>query len=162
MLLALCASALLAQASNDALVPVPRPDGWWTHRHEAMVLRSAMGHSDLVFIGDSITHAFGGDPYTGEDFGKRGEDTWDLFYGDRRAVNLGISGDRTQHVLWRLDHGEMEGLQPKAVVVMIGTNNMASNTADQIAQGVEAVCERVHQKAPDAKELLLAIFPRDA
>lgn len=152
---------LLALAtSNDAVEPSPVNSDWWMNRHRAMVERAQRGHVDLVFIGDSITHAFGGEPDTGEDFHNRGADTWRTFYGDRNALNLGISGDRTQNVLWRLDHGEMDGLRPKAVVIMIGTNNVGSNTASEIAEGIRAVVERVKTKAPRSKIVLLGVFPR--
>lgn len=151
----------LAQSPpNDAVVPVPQQGQWWMNRHQAMNARAAQGGVDLVFIGDSITHAFGGDPYTGENFANRGKDTWDLFYGDRRATNLGISGDRTQHVLWRLEHGNLDGIRPRAAVVMIGTNNVGANDAGQIAEGVEAVCQAVRRKSPRTRVLLLGIFPR--
>lgn len=160
MVLAFAAAVVLLQQGNDAIVPVSRSDAGWMNRHGAMVTRAMKGNVDLVFVGDSITHAFGGEPDTGENFANRGMDTWNTFYGDRHALNLGISGDRTQHVLWRLDNGELAGTKPKVAVVMIGTNNVGSNTPAQIAEGVEAVCAKVKQKAPSAKVLLLAIFPR--
>lgn len=153
-------AALILSLTNTAVVPVPVNDDWWRMRHAAMVKRAQQGNVDLVFVGDSITNAFGGEPDTGENFHNRGGDTWDLYYGGRHALNLGISGDRTQHVLWRLDHGEMDNLSPKVVEIMIGTNNSGSNTADEIAEGVEAVVEKAESKAPKAKILLLAIFPR--
>lgn len=153
---------LLAVAqANDALVPVPRTDMWWKKRHYAVVDRVRQGKVGLIFVGDSITHAFGGEPQTGEDFNNRGGASWDHFYKGRNAVNMGFSGDRTQHVLWRLENGEVDRIDPKVAVVMIGTNNMGSNTPEQTADGVEAVCTKIHEKLPDTKILLLAIFPRD-
>jgi len=129
-------------------------------RHRAMNQEAAKGTAQLAFIGDSITHAFGGEPRSNESFADRGKDTWDLFYGDRHAINLGISGDRTQHVLWRLENGNLDGIKPKVAVVMIGTNNSGSESASQIAEGVEAVCLKVKEKSPKTKILLLAVFPR--
>lgn len=152
---------LLVAQAHDALVPVSRPDVGWRKRHYAMADRVREGNVGLVFVGDSITHAFGGEPDSGEGFNNRGKAAWDKYYGKRRPINLGISGDRTQHVLWRLDRYNLERLSPKACVVMIGTNNMGSNTPPQIAEGVAAVCDRLHEKMPNAKILLLAIFPRD-
>lgn len=152
---------LLAAQAHDALVPVPRADVWWKSRHYAMANRVREGNVGLVFVGDSITHAFGGEPDTGEGFNNRGRATWDKYFAPRKPINLGISGDRTQHVLWRLDRYNLERLSPKACVVMIGTNNMGSNSPAQIAEGVAAVCERLREKMPKAKILLLAIFPRD-
>ncbi len=126
-----------------------------------MVEVAQKGEAKLVFVGDSITHAFAGEPDTGDNFHNRGKDTWDLYFGEDKPLNLGISGDRTQHVLWRLDNGEMGKCKPKVAVVMIGTNNVNSNTPDEIAAGVEAVCEKVQTLSPTTKVLLLGIFPRD-
>ena len=156
----LTALSLLATAPNTATLPSPINNDWWMGRHRAMVERAHQGNVDLVLIGDSITHAFGGQPDTGDSFHNRGKDTWDLFFGDAHTLNLGISGDRTQHVLWRLDNGELDGIHPKVVEIMIGTNNVGSNTPEEIAEGVLAVADRVHTKLPDAKILLLAVFPR--
>ena len=83
-------------------------------------------------------------------------------YSKLNAVNLGIGGDRTQHVLWRLDHGNLDGLKPKAAVVMIGTNNSngEDNTVEQIAEGVQAIVKKLREKLPATKILLCSIFPR--
>ena len=139
------------QAENDAVQPVPR-DGRWGERHEAMNQRVKQGNVDLVFIGDSITQGWEGN----------GKAVWDEFYGDRNAVNLGIGGDRTQHVIWRLDNGNLEGISPKLAVIMIGTNNSANNTPEQIAEGIERIVEQLKTKTPQTKILLLGIFPRGA
>jgi beta-glucosidase len=137
---------------NTATDPQPRSDGWWTARHESMNKRVALGNVDLIFIGDSITHSWEG----------AGKDVWDKYYGKRNAVNLGISGDRTQHVLWRLDHGNIDGIHPKLAVIMIGTNNSngADNTAEEIGAGITAIVEKLRAKLPETKVLVLAIFPR--
>lgn len=150
----------MLMAANSATVPTPINNDWWMGRHRAMAARAQQGNVDLVMIGDSITHAFGGQPDTGDGFKDRGKDTWDRFFGNARTLNLGISGDRTQHVLWRLDNGELEGIAPKAVVIMIGTNNVGSNTPEEIAEGVLAVADRVRAKLPKTKVLLLGVFPR--
>ncbi len=134
---------------NDAVVPAPR-DGGWMKRHESFNERVKKGNVDLVFIGDSITQGWEG----------AGKTVWDEFYGKRNAVNLGIGGDRTQHVLWRLDHGNIEGISPKLAVLMIGTNNSGANSSDQIAQGVTAIVEKLQTRLPKTKVLILAIFPR--
>lgn len=107
---------------------------------------------DLVFIGDSIT--FGWET--------EGKEAWQAYYGRRNAVNLGFGSDRTQHVLWRLDHGEIDGIDPKVAVLMIGTNNSSGKdyTAEQIADGIIAICGRLRDKLPKTKILILAIFPR--
>ena len=111
-------------------------------------------HQDaqLLFIGDSITEGWEG----------AGKEVWQKYYEKRHALNLGIGGDQTQYVLWRLDHGNLEGLHPKLAVVMIGTNNAGSgNSSKEIADGVKAVVDKLRAKVPDCKVLVLAIFPRD-
>ena len=115
-------------------------------------MQSPQGNVDLVFIGDSITHGWEGE----------GKTLWEKYYGPRNAVNLGFGGDQTQHVLWRLDHGEIDGIAPQAAVLMIGTNNSNGQdyTAEQIADGIIAICGRLRDKLPQTKILILGIFPR--
>lgn len=156
----LLAALALAQLGNSALVAAPVDSDWWKTRHLAATKRAQKGNVDLVFVGDSITHAFGGEPDTQQSFSNRGGDTWNLFYGHRKAMNLGFSGDRTGNVLWRLDNGELDGVNPKVAVVMIGTNNVGGNTASQIAEGIQAVCRKIKEKCPKTRVLLLGIFPR--
>ena len=121
-------------------------------RHESFNKRVAEGNVDLVFIGDSITQGWEG----------AGKGVWAEYYGKRNAVNLGIGGDRTQHVIWRLDNGNFKNITPKAAVIMIGTNNSGSNTSQEIADGVTKIVEQIRQKSPKTKILLLAVFPRGA
>ena len=136
---------------HAAITPVPKADDWWQARHKAMNDRVKQGNVDLIMIGDSITHGWEGE----------GKAVWDEFYGKRNAVNLGIGGDQTQHVLWRLDNGNIDGISPKLAVLMIGTNNAsAGNTPEQIADGVKAIVEKLRAKLPKTKVLVLAIFPR--
>ncbi len=137
------------EPAHDAAKPVPRTGGW-VKRHEGFNKRVAKGECDVVFIGDSITQGWEG----------RGKDVWKKFYGERNAVNLGIGGDRTQHVIWRLDNGNLYRIQPKAAVVMIGTNNSGSNSPEQIAEGVTVIVNQLRTKLPETKVLLLAVFPR--
>ena len=149
--LALLASAFPTVAQEESTTaPVDRP-GAWQKLHEQYVERSNQGEVELLFVGDSIT--FG--------WNNNGKATWERFYGPRKAANIGIGGDRTQHVLWRLDHGEVDGIAPKVAVLMIGTNNLGSNTPEQIAEGVAADVQALRTKLPETKVLLLAIFPRD-
>lgn len=140
-----------ALAQNTAIQPAPRQDEWWQKRHQSMNDRVKQGNVDLIFVGDSITQGWEGP----------GKEVWAEFYGDRNAVNLGISGDQTQHVLWRLDNGNVDGISPKLAVVMIGTNNYKANTAEEIGEGVAAVVQKLRAKLPNTKVLLLAIFPRE-
>lgn len=149
-LMVLAASVASAQ-DHDAVKPVPR-DAKWMVRHESFNERVKKGNVDLIFIGDSITQGWEG----------AGKAAWSEAYGKRNAVNLGIGGDRTQHVLWRLDNGNIEGIKPKLAVIMIGTNNSGTNTSEQIADGITAIVKKLREKLPETKILLLGIFPRGA
>jgi len=134
---------------EKATEPVPRP-GNWMKSHERFLDRTRQGNIDLLFLGDSITAGWAGN----------GKEVWQRFYDARNAANFGIGGDRTQHVLWRIENGEVEGIKPKVAVLMIGTNNSSSNSADEIADGVKAIVRRLREKLPDTKVLLLGVFPR--
>ena len=151
LFIAVGANAEETATLHDAVKPVPR-EGGWMNRHNAMNARVAQGNVDLVFIGDSITQGWEGN----------GKNVWAAFYGERNAVNLGIGGDRTQHVIWRLDNGNLEGIAPKAAVIMIGTNNSGNNSPEEIAEGVTAIVRQLQTKTPETKILLLATFPRGA
>ncbi|MDR3634486.1 MAG: platelet-activating factor acetylhydrolase IB subunit [Isosphaeraceae bacterium] len=137
-------------APESATVPKPREGNAWVKMHESFLERAKKGDVDLLFLGDSITQGWGGN----------GKEVWERFYGPRHAANFGIGGDRTQHVLWRLENGEVEGIKPKVAVLMIGTNNSGANSGDEIAEGVEAIVKKLHEKLPETKVLLLAVFPR--
>ena len=132
--------------------PESRKDAWWQGRHKSMNERVKKGHVDLLMIGDSITHGWEGS----------GNEVWNKFYEKRNAVNLGIGGDQTQHVLWRLEHGNIDGIQPKLAVLMIGTNNAGCGNPQEIAAGVRAIVKKLRGKLPQTKVLVLAIFPRGA
>jgi beta-glucosidase len=134
---------------GTATTPAPR-EGAWMQLHEKFLERAKQGKVDLLFLGDSITQGWGNN------------DVWKRYYGARSAANFGIGGDRTQHVLWRLENGEIEGIRPKAVVLMIGTNNIGSNSPEEIAEGVKAIVAKLRKDLPEAKILLLGIFPRGA
>ncbi len=144
-----------------AATPVPNPwtrkcpPGWWMKRHEEILAAPGRAEARIVFIGDSIT-----DSWDAEGAGLR---VWQREYVPMKALNLGVNCDSTQHVLWRLDHGVIDGLPNlKVAVVMIGTNNqgITRDSPEDTAKGVEAICGRVRQKTPQAKILLLAIFPK--
>jgi lysophospholipase L1-like esterase len=128
---------------------------WWMPRHEQKLKELAdMEKVDLLMIGDSITHGWEGG----------GKKVWDKFYAKRNAFNIGFSGDRTEHVLWRFGHGEIDGIAPKAAVVMIGTNNTGhrQDDPDDTAAGIKAILDILAKKTPKTKVLLLAVFPRGA
>ena len=131
----------------------------WVQRHQSIVDLMRRRPPELLFLGDSITHFWGGEP---ADAKLRGAEVWEKYYGHRRAANLGYGWDRTENVLWRLRHGEIDGIAPKVVVVMIGTNNTGLNTAAEIATGIGAICDELHIRLPRTRILLLGIFPRGA
>lgn len=156
-----------AKPDNPAVVPAPRKEEGCKQRHEQFNARAKQGHEkgdiDLIFLGDSITEGWEG----------AGKEVWQKYYAKRNAVDFGIGGDETQHVLWRLENGNVDGLDkpqakdgkpPHLVVVMIGTNNLGNSgiTPEQTAAGVHAVVKELHEKLPRTKVLLLAIFPREA
>jgi lysophospholipase L1-like esterase len=142
-----------APKQSSTTTPVARPGEWWAKRQEQINANVRKGDAQLLMIGDSITQGWEG---------KGAHEVWQKYYGNRHAVNLGIGGDQTQHVLWRLDHGNADGIHPKLAVLMIGTNNSGSNTPEQIAAGVKAIVEKLRSSLPATKVLVLAIFPRGA
>src|SRR5262245_34476874 len=121
-------------------------------RHEGFLqdIKKKDGKIDVVFLGDSIT----------DGWRSGGGKIFETEFGKFNPINLGIGGDRTQHVLWRIQHGELEGYKPKAFVIMIGTNNMGSNTPEEIAGGNKAIIDEIKKQHSEAKVLLLGIFPR--
>jgi lysophospholipase L1-like esterase len=130
--------------------PAPRKEASWQARHKSMNERVKKGNVDLLMIGDSITHGWEG----------QGKQVWKQYYEKRNAVNLGIGGDQTQHVLWRLEHGNIDGIHPKLAVLMIGTNNDGCDDPQEIAAGVKVVVEKLREKLPETRVLVLGIFPR--
>ena len=152
---------------NSALIPVPKleNDSYdWYARH-ADVLRVKDGlNPEVVLIGDSITHFWGGEPKAGQANGPR---SWQSTFGKYRTLNLGFGWDRIQNVLWRLDRGELDGLHPRVIVLHIGTNNTSDtanarqNTPAEVAEGIRAILQRLRAKTPDARIILMAVFPRE-
>jgi beta-glucosidase len=148
--------------TNFAVIPVPRT-GNATNRQTLVLQRASEspGVYDIEFIGDSITQGWEGNPPNG------GKDVWQEFYGQRKVINMGVGGDRTEHVLWRIQQGQLDGIKAKAAVVMIGTNNSNKNrdgteqyTESDILEGVTAIVNEIRRRQPDTKILLLGIFPR--
>jgi lysophospholipase L1-like esterase len=135
------------------------PTAWKLH-FESQLQRTREGVAkndiDLVFLGDSITQGWGD--------ANGGKAVWDKTYAPLKAVNYGIGGDSTRQVLYRLDHGLLDGLKPKLVVLKIGTNNLYNDhnagTDDEIARGIEAVVANLRKRLPDTKILLLGVLPR--
>ena len=153
---------------NPATVPVGKleNDGYgWEDRHEAVMKIKDALKPEIVLIGDSITHFWGGEPDGGR-MGNRGRESWAALFGERKVLNLGFGWDRTQNVLQRIELGELDALNPKAIVIHIGTNNLAvtpqhrAETNGQIAEGITSVVERAQAKCPHAQVILMAVFPR--
>jgi lysophospholipase L1-like esterase len=147
------AFAIVAQAAepkgNTATTPAPR-DAGWVKRHEGFVAIVKKGDVDLLFLGDSITDGWRGG----------GKAVWEKNYAQLKAANFGIGGDRTEHLLWRLQNGELDGIKPKLAVLMIGTNNLGANKDEEIAEGIRAIVADLHERTPATRLLLLGIFPR--
>ncbi len=160
---ACCCSSLVAQnapatatpaaRTNSAIVGVPR-DGKAVIRTQEVLRRAREnpGKCDIVFIGDSITQGWEGS----------GKNVWQKYYGKRKCLNLGVSGDRTQHVLWRFEQGQLDGLKPKHAVLMIGTNNSNKddNSEADILEGVQTIVKQIRERLPKTHLVLVNIFPR--
>ncbi|MDB4359110.1 platelet-activating factor acetylhydrolase IB subunit [Verrucomicrobiales bacterium] len=147
-----------------ALTPAPHPGK--EKLHESFNEISKQGEAPIVFLGDSITQGWSG----------KGKEAWAKYWAPMGAANFGIGGDRTEHILWRLENGNYDGLKPKLTVLMIGTNNTGhegramkehggaiyKSSAEETAAGVKAIVEMLQKKQPQMKILILAIFPRGA
>lgn len=136
--------------TNPAIFAQPRND--WMVKFNTNLQRAQKGKVDLLFIGDSISSGWGG----------TGAKVFKQYYGKRNAATFGISGDRTENILWRLQNGELDGISPRLIVIMAGTNNIARDSAARIAEGVEAIVNESLQRCPQAHVLLLAVFPRSS
>jgi len=119
--------------------------------HESFLKRGKEGPIGVLFLGDSITEGWRNVPHI-----------WEHYFGKYQPANFGYSGDQTQNIIWRIENGEFDGISPKVVVLMIGTNNSGQHTAEQITAGNQKIIELIRTKVPGVKVLLLAIFPRDA
>ena len=149
-------------ALPSTVIPVTQDRSWptydWATRHA--LTSAAVKHSQpqILFIGDSITHFFGGEKF--DSYPLHGAKVWDEYYAPRHAGNLGFGWDKTENVLWRLQHGAVDGISPKLIVMMIGTNNTGNCNAPDIAAGIEAIVQEFNKRLPQSKILLLGIFPR--
>ena len=184
VLLGACVFAVLtcvAATTDSETVPPKHQNTWWAgpgywdRRHAAKLKEIAAGPKeyDFVFLGDSITHGWEGwsdkadleavDKAYGQGMLKfrngPGRKVWDEMKKEFRLLNLGCGGDKTQNVLWRLDHGEMDGYKTRGVALMIGTNN--GESAEEIAEGIKAVVRKILEKQPGAKVVLMPIFPAE-
>lgn len=129
----------------------------WRDRHAEILERNKKIKPDVVVFGDSIIHYWGGEPKAPL---ARGAQAWSNCFAGVSVENLGFGWDRTENVLWRIGHGELDGINPKVIIINIGTNNIGLNTPDDITTGIKAVCAAAHAKQPRAKILLLGILTR--
>lgn len=160
LLLAMLSSPTNALRAEDAATPAPRSIDYewmsiatWQKMHDEDVAIAAKGGVDVLFVGDSITE--GWEWNEGEH--------WKKHFVPLHVANFGIGGDKTQNVLWRLDHGSVGVLQPKVVVLLIGTNNFGHDNAAaaDVARGVEAVVAKLRAAFPAAKLIVHGVFPCD-
>ncbi len=139
-----------------ALTPAPLEEEWaiewWMPRHEEKLEEEGRESADILLLGDSITHGWE----------TTGSEVADEYFSDYSIYNIGYSGDRTENVLWRFNHGEIDGISPELAVLMIGTNNTGhrQDPPECTAEGIETILDEMEQKLPDTHVLLLAIFPR--
>jgi lysophospholipase L1-like esterase len=140
-----------------SVVPVEQTMEWatfWPKRHKQVIAkRSKMSEVDLVFVGDSILHYL--------ELRKKNRPIYSKYFGKRKVLNLGFMADRTEHVLWRMMNGEIDGISPKLAILLIGTNNSAQrkDSAEDIAAGIKAILDQMKKRLPETKILLLAILP---
>lgn len=133
-------------------VAIPAIKNPWLDRHEQFCAVAKNEPIDLLFLGDSIT----------EGWGSHGTDVWNSYYAKRRAANFGINGERIQNLLWRVMNGSLDGVTPKLIVLLIGTNNAARNSLPDIIEGMQVLLREIVMRCPQAHILLLAPFPREA
>jgi lysophospholipase L1-like esterase len=150
-------SITFAHAQTPAAAPKPdastalekKDTGGFRKMHESFLARGKSGPIGVLFLGDSITAGWTKAPHI-----------WEHYFGKFQPANFGIGGDQTQHVIWRIENGELDGIKPKVVVLMLGTNNTALHDANEIVAADKKIVGMIRAKIPDAKVLLLAIFPR--
>lgn len=146
-----------AQRPNSAIIPAHHLDKkGWSNRHKHILEKVKTSDPQLILIGNSITHNL--DKPDRKIF-------WDNYLNELDAVNMGISGDRTENVIWRLQNGLLEGINPKVATLLIGTNNsdgnhyLVINTPEEIAEGIWKICSIIREKLPDTEIVLLGILP---
>jgi beta-glucosidase len=144
-----CVLAGMARGAADPSIPEIKGGEAFLTKHKSFLERGKAGPIGVLFIGDSITQGW-----------TKAPEVWKKYYEPYQPANFGIGGDRTEHVLWRIENGELDGIQPKVVVLMIGTNNSGTNTAEQIAAADKKIVAMIRAKLPKTKVLVLAVFPR--
>ena len=133
----------------SAAIEKPDPSGRFRKMHESFLARGKGGPIGVLFIGDSITQGWSKAPHV-----------WEHYYGKWQPANFGIGGDQTQHVIWRIENGELDGIRPKVAVLMLGTNNTRTHDAAEIAAANRKIVGLIRAKIQGVKVLVLAVFPR--
>jgi len=151
--------ATLSAQTPAAVAPATPPDpsvgadrignARFHEMHQKFLARGKAGPIGVLFLGDSITEGWAKAPHI-----------WEHYYGAYQPANFGFSGDQTQNVIWRIEQGELDGIKPKVLVFMLGTNNSGIHTGAQIAAADRKIVGMIRERLPETKILLLAIFPR--
>lgn len=145
-------SAPLDYSVIEATIPVSREVVWWKKRHLEKVKAASAGTAEMIMVGDSLVH----------NFETSGRQIWNLYFGRYQPLNLGFNADLTEHVIWRLQNGELAGLSPRLAVIMIGTNNggLRRDPPEFTTAGIAAIISEIRNRLPETRILLLGIFPR--
>jgi lysophospholipase L1-like esterase len=133
----------------NAIEPIERTDENFVLRHNLFLTRIKEKPIRLLFLGDSIIRRWEEVP-----------DLWNNYYGKYQPANFGIGADTTNNLIWRLENGELDGINPDAAVLLIGTNNSETNTGLEIYQAIKHIIDMIHKKTPTTTVILLGIFPR--
>lgn len=141
---------MLVEVMRMVFTPVMRTDEHPEERHQKILELKEKQRIELIFLGDSLTQGW-------EEY----ELLWDRYFAKYHPANFGVGGDRIEHVKWRIFHQELDGLAPKVLVILIGTNNLLVNTAEEIVCGIEELVEIIREKLPNTKLLLLGLLPRN-
>ena len=129
----------------------------WASRHREVLTLNKIRPPKIVFIGNSILHYWGGEPTAPI---TRGEDSWNQYFKPKDVINLGFGFERIENVLWRVHNGELDGYLASHIVLLIGTNNLAVNTDDEIIEGLDFLLKSIIRHQPTAKIILMGILPR--
>jgi lysophospholipase L1-like esterase len=134
------------------------PDNYeWAERHDAVIERNRTANPEILMIGNSITHFWGGEPLFHRQWGIQ---SWKKLFGKKQVTNMGFGWDRIENVFWRIYHGELDECHPKQICMMIGTNNLGLNTNEEIVEGILGLVRLVHERQPQAKLHVIKIYPR--
>lgn len=151
-------NAILGEEEREFHACVQNRDNYdWYARHQEVLKLKNERKPEIVLIGDSITHFWGGDPQ----YSNRGIDSWNNLWKGKNVLNLGYGWDRIENVLWRVRHDELDGYEAKTIVMMIGTNNLGRDSNDRIVAGINELVDEIHARQPKARLYVCGILPRN-